>query len=179
MSYKIDPEKGFKILRCISPPVILINDVAGIGNSEMAVRFKKEGYSILNAKNMNAEQVQKYLSNRKEKSFDHNSLIMEFGTGDDKLISDIFSGEFHNFTYVFLYPNNAKLLKEKLREKISGGGGFPEDLTSLVEQIKKTKVEQEKEKLLTKLTVETLKIVKEIYGKHLETFDDKILTILM
>lgn len=189
MSYKIDSEKGFKLLRCVSPPIIFVNGPLAVGKSEFTNKFKKEGFSVLNINDIVSEKennkiietVQKYLKNRKLKSFDHNSLIIEANITDDKLISDIFNDEFHNFTYVFIYPNNSTNYKEHLLLKIKSEESLllPKGQEDIKSMIKTMISNEENNKKINKLTVDLINITKNVYSKHLETFDNKILTILV
>lgn len=176
MSYKTDVEKGFKLIRCISPPIIFVNDPIGIGKSSFVNRFKKEGFSVLTISNeINVGKIHKYLENRKDKSFDHNPIIIEAKIQDEKIISDIFSNEFHNFTYVYIYPNNPKKYKENLSQNIDQEINIP-NLNNLIEEVRSS---DSREQLLNKLTLELINLNKLIYNKHLEIFDNKILTILI
>lgn len=152
MSYKTDTEKGFKLLRSVSPPIIFVNGPSMIGKTFFVNKFKKEGYSILTLvedSDNNLDKILNFLKNQKRLGIDHMSCIIEANIKNEKLISDIFSNEYHNFTYVFLYPNNLKKYKE---------------------YIKDTNKEQ-----LIDLSTEA----RERYKRHLEYFDDKILTILI
>lgn len=184
MSYKLDPEKGFKLLRCVSPPVIFLNGPYSVGKSEFANKFKKEDFSVLNLVGMNEDKmvdtVQKYLKNRRDKYIDHHPVIIEACVTDDELISNMFSGEFHNFTYVYVYPNNSKKYKEKLISKIKAKSPHPfTGETAKLIQLISSSDEATADKLSTKLTVELINSNKTVYNNHLETFDNKILTILI
>lgn len=180
MSYKIDPEKGFKILRCISPPIILVNGPLAVGKSTFVNNFKREGFSILNINEMPLENIRKYLKNRKERAIDHNPVILEANIDNDKTISEIFDGEFHNFTYVYVYPNNAKSYKEHLTSKINSEKIYlPKNQDKIAKEIEQIKQSSDQDKQITKLTVELINLNKEIYNIHLETFEEKILTILV
>jgi|GEM_PF-3988914 len=183
-SYKIDLEKCFKLLRCISPPIIFINGPWAIGKNVLVDKFKKEGYSILTLGNKTVEEVQKFLKSRKQR-FDHTSLIIEanFSNTDSKIISEIFSDDFHNFTYVFVYPNNAKKYKEKISEKLSEEISEKSKHSGMLNSILEMKKQKENpvkiENSTNKLTMSLISEAKKIYQEHLEIFDYKILTVLV
>lgn len=128
MSYKTDIEKGFKLLRCISPPIIFVNGPYCVGKTNFINKFKKEGFSVLiyddyvlktNSKNVSVQDViYKYLLNRKQKKQDHTPIIIEANINDENVISNIFKDDFHNFTYVYMYPNNSENYMKNIENKL-------------------------------------------------------------
>lgn len=176
MSYKVNAEKGFKLLRSVSPPIIFINGMFASGKNEFIEKFKEEGFSVI--KFQSVEQIQKYIKNRKGK-FDHNSLIIDANLKDENIISNIFIEDFHNFTYIFIYPNNPTEFKQRILNEINN---WKQNINQISNSIIDDTLENLQKKNITSDQLidlsEFLKLNQEIYQKHLNFFDHKILTIL-
>lgn len=164
MSYKVNIEKGVKLLRSVSPPIIFINGMIASGKEEFIQLLKEEGFSTIKFKSIT--QIQQYLKNRKGK-FDHMPLIIDANINDAKMISDIFTDEFHNFTYVFMYPNEQKEFSKRLNEKLPNYKHEEYEIVPSNFGVKKNND-----------VLDFLKINREIYNNHLEFFEERILTIL-
>lgn len=166
MSYKVDAKKGYKALRSISPPIIFVNGMIASGKDDFLQLFKDDSYSIVKFKAV--PQLRSYMTNRKGR-FDHNPLIIDANVKDENMINDIFSGEFHNFTYVFIYPNQANEFEKKILPIIN-------DFKNGAYKATDYEIFPNNKNDLTSL--DFLKLNREIYKAHLEFFDNKILTIL-
>lgn len=203
-AYKVDIDKGYKILRCISPPIILLNSPPAMDKTEFIKKFRDDGYSILSdvsdlSDDKQIKKIHQILTDRKYKNMDHTPLIIDANIINENLIIKIFNDNFNNFTYVFLYPNNSKLYKEHITNYLSNKtsqnlfDNFNQlklnTIIDLINNILKTDqdnnlknklmIEKERDKNITKLTIELIKLSKETYQRHLEMFDNKIFTILI
>lgn len=177
--YKTDIEKGSIILECISPPIILLNGGFGIGKTYFSEQFKKKNFSVMNLpKDKNFEsivdidKIQNVLKNRK--NFDHYPIIIEANISDENIISKIFSGNYQNFTYVFMYPNNSKNYRANIQKKLENNE-YPMEIKELFEEYKINN----NINIINKITLFLLNKNKEIFKRHLEFFEDKLFTILI
>jgi hypothetical protein len=166
--YKTDKEKASKIIESLSPPLILINGPWAIGKTTFCKQFSD--YSIYNFDTV--EKLHKYLENRKEKKLNHTPLIIKAEIKDAEIIDKMFVDDHHNFSYVFMYPNNGENYKKQVVEKLQKHK--PTGYEDLAEEFQKSG----DQKYATKITAKLMKDWREIYQQHTEHFQDRIFTIL-
>jgi len=180
MSYKTDSDKGFKLLHCLSPPIIVINDPFQI-DSSFVRQFKEDGYSVLDTTEMNQEKIKSYLDSRKSR-FDHQTLIIFVRINDPERLNQLLPEEYQIFTLVILYPNDNKKYRDLLKQQIANDSFKPEsnaEIEELVKEIKKETDDIKLNNLANKLTAKMISSNKEIYQKFLNYFEEKFLTILI
>lgn len=180
MSFKVDPDKGFRILRSVAAPVIFVNGLVGSGTTEFVNRFRSENYDILRFKDPDPMVLLRHLNSRKERNLDRNPIMIEANIPDAHRVAEIFRGDFC-FTYVYVYSNNPKRYRARLDELRQRDGIYipPEHqhIRNMLDKIQQTDGIDRSE-LLNKLTIDLSQLNTTTYDKHLSMFDNKILTIL-
>jgi hypothetical protein len=193
-TYKVDSEKAARILKCLTPPHILINSPPFVNGELFATQFKKEGFSVLSIPLGNIEKNKDKISRLWNTEYD-NSIIVE---GHFPVIDkNIFTG---TYSYVYLYPNVPKEYAKKVMEFVKGTSTVDDpdlqkkidDLRSIISSEssqplgKKKKSTDSREKMEAKFQAEFKKFVddllaknRETYKKHCEHFDDRVFTVLV
>ncbi len=173
MSYKTDSEKGFKLLKCLSVPIIIVVGPFGVGKTDFASKFKSEGYSVLNL-GKNKSQIDKTISAHLAKS--KNMLVMiEVNISNPEELNKLLTN--YMFSLVYLYPNSGAKYKSNVESKLKQDDLKLSDnemeLQPKIEEYIKTRTG------LTKIVSELMKKNNETYEKYLEFFEDKLLTVLI
>jgi hypothetical protein len=174
-SYKVDAIKAYMILRCISPPRILIVSPNFIYGGDFAEQFKNAGFSVLNM-HINWQGL--------SKKFDRiwnstaNSVVIE-GNFIDIPDNEKFTGI---YTCVYLYPNKSADYITKIIDSVKNGK-FPKSFF-YNDQIGKLRLlllnnESEFHTQVQIFCKEVIEKNREMYKKYLDYFDNKILTVLI
>lgn len=152
MSYKVDSDKAFRILRCLAPPIIFINGIPRVGKTTFAEKFKSEGFSVYNIGDTQdrISKAQSYLR-RMRKSNNPQSVILEGWIENPEELAEIFV-EHPNYSYVWLYANQG----DNYWKQHSNKDTKTRDLV-------KTMLQKQRK----------------LYELHLEEYDQKILTVLI
>jgi len=169
--YKTDREKSYKIIESLSPPLILVNGPWAIGKHTFCKQFSD--YSIYNFDD--TEKLHKYLENRKNKKMDHTPLIIKAEIKDPLLIDKIFINDFHNFSYIFMYPNKGETYKDQVSKKLKKDKPTETELKDLADKYQ----QNPDDKIATKITAKLMKEWHVIYQTHTEHFQDRLFTILI
>jgi hypothetical protein len=175
-----------------------VNGIFGTRRAEFAAYFKNEGFNVLSLGNIYDRVSSK--SDDLEPIEIHNEIvkivhaylsrfdgttpcIVEGFIRNAQLIADIFSGDFELFTYVYTYPNNAKRYKERLLSIAASENWEPtKDKYSIPPNLlSDTELQELKEngKHANSTVKKLIGVNSEIYGDHLNAFENKIITVLI
>lgn len=168
MDYKIDKAKGVKVLQVVTPSVVIINSVLLSLSEDFGAELTVVGFNVLNGHKLDHDVIAKYLA--KSKGIP-TAIYMSIAdvVEIEKKVGELL------FTYVWIYPNNAKEFRGYLLEKVKEGVHITDELT---EQYKLPDNENRFAKKITKTTKELLNNNITTYADHLSHFD-KSLTILI
>jgi hypothetical protein len=103
MAYKIDSDKGVRILRTLMPPVVFVNGM--VDTTSFTVKLKAEGFSVFPIKSV--EAAQKFLARKRT-----NPVVLEGWIESTDVINQIFGDVL--YSYVWIYPNNPKELWKRM-----------------------------------------------------------------
>lgn len=196
-SYRISYDKAELMLNCVRPRIMFINGIFGTGKTHLAQSFKDNDSNVLSLdriyKRLNGSvstlpsseiravvisEIRSYL-----KRFDGSTpIVIEGFIHDPTVVQDIFSNEFEIFTYVYMYPNNAKRYKDRLIESMNSRNWSFEDTPYSIPpdliQDKDLEELRNSGKGANTAVRKLLEINKRIYEAHLEAFDSSIITVL-
>lgn len=143
--YKVDAEKGFKILCATSPAVIFVNGIRFSEINEFVTRFKTKDFDIFSIESIYNRLATKY-NVSKGTLYDYfaddsqygnhpdweTTLVSELHTflnrfrqtpcliygdiGAMGLLTKIFNEEHSVFTYVYMYPNSTEVYKQAVQK---------------------------------------------------------------
>lgn len=195
-AYRVDIEKAIKLIKCVRPRITYINGLFGSGKTYITDEFKKDGFSVLSLDKIYAridrsdtqdvlgiqellvKEVHAHLR-RFESSV---PVIIEGFMKDPVVLRDIFTGEFEIFTYAYMYPNNPKRYKDRLIHSMTERNwsfkhtpySFPPHIVNAGDLDELRDSGKGANTVVKKL----IEINRDIYKKHLDAFDEHILTIL-
>jgi hypothetical protein len=172
MAYKVDSEKGYRILRCLTPPRILINSPPFTNAQDFANKFKSEGFSVLCVSDLRSESNQAKIKNIWDRN-SNNPIIIQFYEPDIKIILDLFKG---NYSYVYLYPNNPKEYSNQVIEFLESDLDAS-SVTVLDPNLINTARKSKKE--TNSFIKNLLDNNRNTYKEHCTVYDDKVFTILI
>ncbi len=173
-TYRIDFDRGVKIIRAVHPPIVLVNGLISTRVNEFCDRLRDNNFSIYEIKgeDVNVAQIQSYMAKAKS-SFNHYPIVFKASILDPEIIYEIFDDD-RLFTYIYLYPNNQLGYRDRISADIdSGSFAIPAYYPQKIADVHSSG------KSVSHLVVALTNLNKEIYTRHLETFDKGILTILV
>lgn len=191
--YRVDIEKAIKLIRCVRPRITYINGLFGSGKTYITNQFKSDGFSVLSLDKIYAridrsdnkniqEHLMKEVHSHLRRFESSVPVIIEGFMKDPAVLRDIFTGEFEIFTYAYMYPNNAKRYKDRLMHSMTERNWSfdhtPYSFPPHIVNVKDLDVLRESGKGANTVVKKLIEINRDIYKKHLDAFDDRILTIL-
>jgi len=196
-AYRVDIEKAVNLILCVRPRICYVNGLFGSGKTYFTEKFKSEGFNVLSldkiyaringsSADMSYEQIQDTLVNeirthlqRFEGSI---PVIVEGFMRDPEILHKIFTEEFELFTYIYMYPNNAKRYKERLLQTMEDRGWSfeytPYSFPPYILNEKELSVLRKSGKGANTVVRKLIEINRDLYGAHLEAFDSHIFTVL-
>ena len=143
--YKVDSDKGFKILCSTLPAVIFVNGIQFSEINTFIDRFKSTEMDLLNIENVYARlasrfniakgAMNEYFADAAQfgdhpeweaaliselhnflKRFRTTSCVIYGNIGAMGMLTKIFNDDYPVFTYVYMYPNSADLYKQALMD---------------------------------------------------------------
>jgi hypothetical protein len=178
MSYKTDQAKAIKILRCLTPPRVLVNGPPMVDMSEFVRELGGDGFNAVLAHGDDAsrQRIGKIWKRKGSGSTLVAGCIPEgwMLDGNEK----IFNG---SYSYVFLYINNpqeyAKLVMNFIKSSSPPPAGLDAETRRLITEARAPGADIAG--LARRLVAELLKSNRETYQRHCDIFEERILTVLL
>lgn len=170
--YKVDSDKGFKILCATSPAVIFVNGIRFSEINTFIDRFKSTEMDLLNMENIYSRLATRF-NTTKGALYEYFADAAQFGNhpeweaalvaelhvflgrfrsascviygdiGAMGMITKIFNDDHPIFTYVFMYPNSTELYKQSVTDWLGKAtSGDTTGVTALDDLLKNRKVDK-------------------------------------
>lgn len=169
MSYRVDEEKAYDILYCLTPPRILVNRPLYVNGRNFVNKFKKEGFSVLSLDKLDPAKIKKTWN-----LSSHNPVIIE---GCFENTEDIVSNFTGIYSYIYLYPNTTQNYAHQILDHITSDTSNTDEIVNI--RNLKLKGDPSWKKEFELLVGNCAKKNQTLYKEHCKLFDNKILTVLI
>ena len=167
-TYKVDSVKAQSIILAVRPRIVFINGPPGINATDFVEPFKHAGFNVAKiTANTSVASVKKRLD-----MFKAAPTILWGQIQDARLLSDMFS-DYPVFTYVYIYPSNAKQYMQNLVKIYNELN--EEDQQGFIKEIQTYTGLRNLE--IDKFAKASMKKCSEIYKSHLDYFGHMLVSL--